>query len=213
MHNVSEVPADDDPILNIEHEPSQPVETKDSSQNLESDELRNEPIAGSEDVSQPPEKALQSSLIAWAMTITACVLLAVLPALAADVEFNRDIRPILSDNCFTCHGPDAANRKTPVRFDIEESARRAIVRRRSRRQPALQAHHHPTTKRVRMPPAYAGKAKLPDREIDTIRRWIEQGAKWQQHWSFIPPVRPVQVRALAENAIDSFVWRASNAKG
>jgi hypothetical protein len=131
---------------------------------------------------------------------------------AQGVEFNRDIRPILSDTCFTCHGPDAANRKTKLRFDTEAGAfadlggYRAIVpgdlaksemyRRISAKDEA-----------VRMPPAYSGR-KLTERQIELIRLWIEQGAKWQRHWSLIPPQRPSLPQLKnksARNPIDFFI--------
>ncbi|MBI1788056.1 MAG: DUF1553 domain-containing protein [Acidobacteria bacterium] len=128
----------------------------------------------------------------------------------------RDIRPILSDRCFTCHGPDSANRKTPLRFDTEAGARRAIVpgdpgkseliRRITSDNPAQ-----------RMPPAYAGHDKLGAREIDLFRRWIEQGAPWRQHWSFVKPRRPplpeVRDRAWPRNPIDSFVLHRVESEG
>ena len=132
---------------------------------------------------------------------------------AQAVEFNRDIRPILSDTCFTCHGPDAANRKTKLRFDTEAGAfadlggYRAIVpgdlaksemyRRISAKDEA-----------VRMPPVYSGR-KLTERQIELIRLWIEQGAKWQRHWSFILPQRPsppqLKNKNGARNSIDFFI--------
>ncbi len=130
------------------------------------------------------------------------------------VEFNRDIRPILSDRCFTCHGPDKATRLSPLRLDTEEGAladlggrfaivpgepaRSEIIRRISSDNAAL-----------RMPPSYSGKDELTQREIDTIRLWIEQGAKWQNHWSFIAPKRPaipaVENRDWPRNPIDYFI--------
>jgi hypothetical protein len=123
------------------------------------------------------------------------------------VEFNRDIRPILSDRCYTCHGPDKGNRKSKLRFDTEEGAKQdlgghfAIV--------AGDPDHSEIVKRItsknngmRMPPVYAGPA-LTDKETETIRQWVAEGAKWQKHWSFIPPQRP-EVPA-GENPIDYFV--------
>ncbi len=136
------------------------------------------------------------------MKILAVCLFTALAVRAADVEFNRDVRPILSDNCFTCHGPDAANRKSPVRFDVEESARKAIVAGDPAASP-LYKRISSDNRGMRMPPAYAGKSKLPDKDIAVIRRWIEQGAKWQQHWAFIPPVRPAV--PAGQNAIDYLV--------
>src|SRR3954471_21977432 len=107
------------------------------------------------------------------------------------LEFNRDIRPILSDKCNRCHGPDAVAKKIPLRLDREAVAksdlggRRAIVE----GDPASSEMIRRITaekKAVRMPPAYSGLT-LSDRDIETLRTWIAQGAKWQQHWSFIPP--------------------------
>ncbi len=131
-----------------------------------------------------------------------------------DVAFNRDIRPILSDKCFHCHGADAGPRKIKLRLDSEAAAkadlgggRRAIVpgnaenselvRRISAANPA-----------VRMPPSYSG-LKLSDKEIDLLRTWVAQGAQWQMHWSFLPPVRPavapVSLKSWPRNPIDNFV--------
>jgi hypothetical protein len=128
------------------------------------------------------------------------------------VSFNADIRPIFSDRCYTCHGPDSNNRKTPLRFDTREGAvqdlggRFAIV--------SGDVEKSEIIKRLttedpirRMPPAYEGHARLSDREIDLVRRWIEQGAEWQSHWSFTPPERPglPPVTGKAVNGIDHFV--------
>ena len=129
------------------------------------------------------------------------------------VDFNRDIRPILSDRCYQCHGPDTARRKADLRLDRESSAKanrdggRAIVpgdakgselyRRMTADDPA-----------ERMPPQKSGKS-LSAVEIEKLTRWIDQGAKWQPHWSFIPPARPpvpaVAYRERVCNAIDAFV--------
>src|SRR3954469_957102 len=115
---------------------------------------------------------------------------------AQPLEFNRSIRPILSDQCFACHGPDAAKRKTKLRFDTEAGARIALAQGRFAIVPG-DPDPSKLTRRVpspdaaaRMPPAYAGRAPLKPAEIDRIRRWIAQGARWQPFWSFIPPRRP-----------------------
>src|SRR5262245_65218064 len=114
----------------------------------------------------------------------------------AVVEFNRDIRPILSDKCFTCHGPDKANRVTELRFDTEAGTKIALNGGRQvlvpgyPEQSELYRRIASNDEAVRMPPAAMGHAKLSSAEIDLVRRWIEQGAKWQGHWSFIPPKRP-----------------------
>ena len=137
--------------------------------------------------------------------------------LAADsaVEFNRDIRPIFSDKCYTCHGPDAGNRKGKLRLDVESGAKIEL----SKGRLALVAGEPGTSEvyrritsdntSVRMPPAYMGREKLTGPEIDLIRRWIEQGAPWERHWSFIPPKRSpipgVREKEWPRNAIDAFV--------
>ncbi|HEV2380372.1 MAG TPA: DUF1553 domain-containing protein [Terriglobia bacterium] len=131
------------------------------------------------------------------------------------VLFNRDIRPILSDHCYACHGPDKANRKTNMHFDTEEGAFTALasggvaVVRGDPSKSVMLQRISSDNQGFRMPPAYMGYAKLPDKQIDLIRRWIEQGAKWQKHWSFIPPeiaARPqVMHTAWPRNPIDYYV--------
>jgi hypothetical protein len=129
------------------------------------------------------------------------------------VEFNRDIRPILSDTCFTCHGPDKGNRKTELRFDLEESTRadlgggrRAIVPGDPARS---ELYRRVSTKdeALRMPPVYSGR-KLTETQIEALKSWIDQGAQWQKHWSLIPPKRPeppsVKNVPWLRNGIDSF---------
>ena len=129
------------------------------------------------------------------------------------VEFNRDVRPILSDRCYSCHGADAVAKKIPLRLDSELAAkadlggRRAIV---DGDPAASQMILRITSqnKATRMPPVYSG-LKLSDAEIATLREWVAQGAKWQKHWAFIPPVRPalpaLKNPAWPRNPIDAFV--------
>jgi Protein of unknown function (DUF1553)/Protein of unknown function (DUF1549)/Concanavalin A-like lectin/glucanases superfamily/Planctomycete cytochrome C len=132
---------------------------------------------------------------------------------AEPVEYNRDIRPILSDRCYQCHGPDAARRKADLRLDEEAPAKaerdgvRAIV---PGDLEASELYRRITAKDAteRMPPAKSGKS-LSSAEIEKLKRWISGGAKWQRHWSFIPPVRPevppVRERRGIRNAIDAFI--------
>jgi hypothetical protein len=144
-------------------------------------------------------------------------------AFAQPVEFNRDIRPILSDRCFTCHGPDAANRKTKLRFDLEGGFRIALANGRfpivpgDPDQSEMVRRIASENAAVRMPPAYAGKEKLKPGEIDLIRRWIAQGAHWQPFWSLIPPQRPavpsVQQRDWSRNPIDAFILNRLEREG
>jgi hypothetical protein len=129
------------------------------------------------------------------------------------IEFNRDVRPILSDKCFGCHGPDATAKGIPLRLDREQTAkadlggRRAIVE----GDPASSELVRRVTaerKALRMPPVTSGHA-LSDAEIGTLQQWIAEGARWQQHWSFLPPRRPelpaVRNSSWVGNPIDRFV--------
>src|SRR4051794_40556447 len=110
-------------------------------------------------------------------------------ATPALIEFNRDVRPILSDRCFSCHGPDSAARKSPLRLDQEDSAR-AVLKAGDPANSLLYQRISSTDNARRMPPAYMGRERLPDAEIEILRKWIEQGAKYQAHWSLIAPRRP-----------------------
>ncbi|MFN7937638.1 MAG: DUF1553 domain-containing protein [Bryobacteraceae bacterium] len=155
------------------------------------------------------------------MPILLMLVLSVFSAAAAPVEFNRDVRPILSDNCFGCHGPDAASKKIPLRLDSEAAAkadlggRRAIVE----NDPAASVMIQRITtdkKGLRMPPLSTGHT-LSEREVGILREWIAQGAKWQKHWSFLPPERPAQPAvsnpAWPKNGIDYFVLARLDREG
>ena len=144
--------------------------------------------------------------IAWLVT-------AALP-LSAAVEFNRDVRPILSDKCYTCHGPDAKAKNVPFRLDSEAAAKaelgagkHAIVEG-DPESSELIARITAEKAAMRMPPAYTG-LKLSDAEIATLKQWIAEGAKWQKHWSFLAPVQAelpaVKDAGWARNPIDRFV--------
>jgi hypothetical protein len=143
------------------------------------------------------------------------VLFAGTTALAGDVEFNRDIRPILSDRCYACHGPDKGNRKTKMRLDTEAGAKGDLGKARfalvpgSPEKSEVYRRITSTNKAQRMPPAYLGQDPLTDKQIDLIRQWIEQGAKYEPHWSFVPPRKaplpPVHDTAWRKNEIDDYV--------
>ncbi len=115
--------------------------------------------------------------------LIAFALLASPVAAAEPVEFNRDVRPILADKCFACHGPDAPKRKADLRLDTEaglkKSPKKDLV--------ARIASHDPE---MVMPPAKSEK-KLTPKQIETLKAWVEQGAKYQGHWAFEPIRRPL----------------------
>ncbi len=147
-------------------------------------------------------------------------------AFAADsprVSFNRDIRPIMSDTCFRCHGPDKSSRLAGLRLDIRQEAlkpmadgsipivpgnpeKSAIVERVFAASPAR-----------RMPPQYAHK-DLTDKQKETIRRWVAEGAVYQGHWAYAPVERPpvpqlADGKAPIENPIDNFIQERLQREG
>ena len=137
------------------------------------------------------------------------------------VQFNRDIRPILSNNCFTCHGPDHAQRKADLRLDraddplLPHKSGTPIVAGHAQRS-ELFARVSSTDPDEQMPPPKSGK-KITAAQIELLRRWIEQGAVYQKHWSFIPPQRPalpdVKDAAWCRNPIDRFILARLEAEG
>ena len=109
------------------------------------------------------------------------------------VDFNRDIRPILSDRCFACHGPDAAAREAELRVDLREDALAdrggyAVIVPGDASQSTIIERLTTDDPDERMPPVDFGK-ELSEQEVDLIRQWIDQGAEWPEHWSFISPSR------------------------
>ncbi len=130
------------------------------------------------------------------------------PAVPVHPEFNRDVRPILSDKCFKCHGPDKKSRKAELRLDLRDEA---IVAAESGETPIVpgKPDESEVVKRVfttdadeLMPPADSHKSLTPQQK-EILKRWVADGAKYQQHWSFEAPVKP-EVPA-GQNAVDFLV--------
>ncbi len=149
------------------------------------------------------------------------------------VDFAREVRPILSENCFTCHGPDEASRQRGLRLDVQEGP---FADRGEFGGPVIVAGnagdslliHRVTASDLtrRMPyrrgfesPVMPGLEddRLTDAEIETLRLWINQGAEWQAHWAFIPPERPLLPPVAdgdwVRNPIDRFVLARLEADG
>ena len=131
------------------------------------------------------------------------------------IEFNRDVRPILSDACFHCHGPDKAKRKAKLHFDSAEGAGATIVPGKVDESEMIRRITS-TDKTLRMPPP-SSALNLTPKQIDTLKQWVKEGAKWQKHWSFIPPTRPtlpqIKNKVWPKNAIDHFVLARLEAVG
>jgi hypothetical protein len=117
------------------------------------------------------------------------------------VNFEREIRPLLSNKCFQCHGPDAAARQADLRLDQKSGAFAArddvtvivpgdpaaseLFRRISSDDPDVQ-----------MPPPDSDYERLTPEQIELIRLWIAEGAAWKEHWAFVPPTRPAAARCI-----------------
>ena len=151
---------------------------------------------------QSRQPAVHSAAL-WLLLLTATA--------AADdsVDFTRDVRPLLSDACFECHGPDAEKRQGHLRLDQEQDVRRTgVIVPGNAATSKLYRRLTSTDPDLRMPPPASGKT-LDDDDVKRIGRWIDAGAPWRQHWSFIPPSRPappdVKRRDWPRSALDSFV--------
>ena len=111
------------------------------------------------------------------------------------VDFNRDIRPILANNCLLCHGPDAKNRKADLRLDVREVAisdlggHSAIVPGKPEKSELIKRITSSDPDEV-MPPPKANRHLKPE-EKELLKRWVAEGAPWGQHWAFDPMKRPV----------------------
>ncbi len=152
---------------------------------------------------------------------TAALLVNLAAALAAAtddnaVTFNRDVRPILADKCFACHGPDESHRKAGLRLDLEAEALGHVIQPGDPEESELIERIDATDADQRMPPPDAPK-QLTDEERATLREWIAQGARWQQHWAFEPVMRPdppdVEDPQWVRRDLDRFVLREIEAAG
>jgi hypothetical protein len=133
-------------------------------------------------------------------------MLAPLPAGATEkIEFNRDIRPILSDNCFFCHGPDKKQRQADLRLDEREAAvaSQAIVPSKPDKSGII-ARIFSSDGDEMMPPAESPK-RLTSAQKELLRRWVAEGAEYQGHWAYLPPKRPAVPKD--RSAIDYLVGK------
>lgn len=138
------------------------------------------------------------------------------------VDFGREIRPLLSDNCFACHGPDENTRKAGLRLDLRSGA---LAPRKNGRQAVVPGDPDRSTLLARvttsdpddvMPPPKTGK-KLTPEQIQKLRDWIAAGAEWPEHWAFVPPQRPeppaVKQPHWPRNDVDRFVLHRLETEG
>jgi len=133
------------------------------------------------------------------------------------VSYNFNIRPILSDKCYKCHGPDASKRQAGLRLDMPESAFKALKDDPNAHvlvpgSPAMsELFRRVSTDDTAemMPPVNSNLKRLTPHEVDLIRKWIKQGAKFEKHWAFVapkaPPVPEVKDKAWPKNQVDNFI--------
>ncbi len=140
------------------------------------------------------------------------------------IDFNFHVRPILSDRCYKCHGPDEKVRKASLRFDIKEDAFAPLDSSGSHfaivpgdlKNSQLARRISSTDPDFQMPPPES-KLSLSNRDIEILKRWIDQGAEWKDHWAFLPPQQAdlpkVSNRKWPKNGIDHFIMKRLDEEG
>src|SRR4051794_36054183 len=135
------------------------------------------------------------------------------PRKGTQIDFNRDIRPIFSENCYACHGPDKNKRKADLRLDTREGIfsvieGRTMVVAGKPAESEVMKRVTATDPAERMPDPKSNK-RLTDRQIALLTKWIEQGAAWKGHWAYITPVRAavpaINEPGFVRGPIDRFV--------
>ncbi|MEM8736579.1 MAG: DUF1549 domain-containing protein, partial [Planctomycetota bacterium] len=138
-------------------------------------------------------------------------------ASAEEIDFNRDIRPILADNCFPCHGPDEASREADLRLDLRADAD-YVFKADSVEESDFWDRITSNDDDLLMPPPESGKS-LTTEQKTVIKAWIEQGYEYQSHWAFIPPSKPKlpevgdASKNWSRNEIDFFVSKEHEQQG
>ncbi len=160
-------------------------------------------------------------------TVDANMPAAALQASGEKISFSSQVRPILSNNCFACHGPDSHNQTSPFRLDTEEHSRANLAKKgepprygvvpgKPEESLLLQriVSHEPHEV---MPPPYAKKQPLTEEQIATVTEWIRQGAKYEPHWAFVAPVKSavpeVKDKTWPRTPIDNFILAKLESKG
>ena len=154
--------------------------------------------------------------------IALVVLLSAQIAAADDIDFNRDIRPILSNNCFACHGPDAKQRQAKLRLDQKDSAfgkaesgARVLVPGKPT-ESSLIARVSSRDDSLLMPPPESKKTLKPE-EIELLKKWVAQGAKWSEHWAFVAPSKSMPPTVAnpkwVQTPIDNFILKRLEREG
>jgi hypothetical protein len=158
------------------------------------------------------------TFIASCLAVAFAMSFAASKALGDEIRYNRDVRPILADNCFSCHGPDSASRKADLRLDQFAAATEsnAIVPGDVEASELVVRIRLPETDDLAMPPN-TGHKRLSETQRKILEDWITQGAKYEQHWSLIPPTKPelpeTSNPGWARNTIDHLILASLDAAG
>jgi hypothetical protein len=151
--------------------------------------------------------------LAVCVFVTVCV--AEVRAAGAKLSYNKDVRPILADTCFKCHGPDSAARKGDLRIDKRDDAMAVIKPGKPEDSEFFKRLLSKDPEEVMPPPAT--KKVLKPEQIEILKRWITEGAEYEPHWSFITPTKPqlptIKNAAWVKNPIDAFVLAKLEAAG
>ena len=146
-------------------------------------------------------------------------------AIPDKISYNFDVRPILSDKCYACHGPDANKRKAELRLDIQDSAYAPLKETKGAfalvpgkpEESEVFKRVSSTDPTYQMPIPESHLGALTEYEVGVIKKWIKQGAKYEKHWAFITPVKPalpeVENKKWVKNEIDYFILRKIEEKG
>ena len=149
------------------------------------------------------------SLICMQFSVVLCIASCAASQAAEPLQYNRDVRPILADQCFACHGPDSAARKADLRLDQREAAIDSAAIAPGEPDASELVNRILADDEAFLMPPPETKKSLTAEQKDILRRWIAEGAVYEPHWSLIPPTRPtppeVQNAGWVRNPIDQFV--------
>ena len=165
---------------------------------------------------EPSGAIMKSAPLSFAVVAT-CLLASPVNAADGKFEYNRDVRPILAENCFACHGPDSAARKANLRLDIRDTAvkAKAFIPGQPNQSAAIARIFSTDVEEMMPPPKSHKKLTPPQKEV--IKKWIADGAEYQPHWAYISPKRPtppaVKNAAWARNPIDQFILAELEKRG
>lgn len=144
---------------------------------------------------------------------TYLILLATTPLVMAELSYNRDIRPILSENCFACHGPDENTREAKMRLDVREAAieKKAFTPGDAKDSELIYLINSDDEDEIMPPPD--SHNELTEKEKQILAQWINEGAKYEDHWAYTKPERPPVPDMGEENPIDNFIVDELNEQG